>query len=351
MALVAALASLPLAGCGVGEAGVAVDPDPKADAAPLPVETANAYRADIFATFDTTAAIEADSQATVPARVEGTVVEVLAEEGDRVEKGQVLARVDGERLALELEQARAKLEMTTRELERLGRLEARGLVSAAMVESVQYEREALEAAYDLLELRYGYTSLRAPIAGVVSAREIKAGTHVTEGEPAFRITGTSKLVVHLLIPQVELSRISAGDEAGVTVDALPGRRFVATIARLSPTIDAKTGTFRATAYIDNGDAALAPGMFGRFSIAYEKHEDALLVPSDAVLREDDDTVVYVVENGAASRRLVKLGIRTAGEVEILDGVPENARVVVTGHGSLRDGSRVLAATAPKQSAG
>ena len=116
-------------------------------------------------------------------------------------------------------------------------------------------------------------------------------------------------------------------------------------------IDAKTGTFRATAYIDNEDGALAPGMFGRFSIAYEKHENALLVPRNAVLREDDQVVVYVVEDGAASRRAVKLGIEAAGEVEVLDGLSEDDQVVVTGHGSLRDGSRVLAAKAAQQTAG
>lgn len=351
LAVLAVLGAVLASGCNTGEAKLAVEADAGEDSAPLPVETVSAYRADIFATFDTTATIEADAHAAVPARVEGVVVDILVEEGDRVEQGQVLARLDGERLALQLEQARARLEMTAREFERLARLEDRGLVSAAMVEGLQYERDALKASYDLMRLRYEYTRIRAPIAGVVSARDVKTGTHVVEGEPAFRITGTSKLVVHLLIPQVELSRISAGDEARVTVDALPGRRFVATIARLSPTIDVKTGTFRATAYIDNEDGALAPGMFGRFSIAYEKHENALLVPRNAVLREDDDMVVYVVEDGAASRRTVKLGIETGGEVEILDGLSDRDEVVVTGHGSLRDGSRVLAASATKQSAG
>lgn len=351
LAVLVALGSLLASGCNTGEASLAVEDDAADDGAPLPVQTTGAWRADIFATFDTTATIEADAHATVPARVDGVVVEILVEEGDRVEEGQVLARLDGERLALQLEQARARLEMTTREFERMGRLEERGLVSAAMVEGLKYERDALQASFDLMRLRYEYTRIRAPIAGVVSGRDIKHGTHLVEGEPTFRITGTSELVVHLLIPQVELSRIAAGDEARLTVDALPGRRFAATIARLSPTIDAKTGTFRATAYIDNEDDALAPGMFGRFSIAYEKHENALLVPRDAVLREDDEMVVYVVEDGTASRRAVQLGIETGGEVEVLDGLADDDQVVVTGHGSLRDGSRVLAANAAQQAAG
>lgn len=351
MAALAAAGCLLLPGCGVGEAKLADGEEPGDDGAPLPVETAAAYRSDIYATFETTATIEADADAPVPARVAGEVVEILVEEGDRVTQGQVLARLDGERLALELEQARAKLEMTTREFERMGRLEERGLVSVAMVEGLQFQRDALKASYDLMRLRYEYTRIRAPIAGVVTARDIKIGTHVLEGSPTFRVTGTSRLVAHLQIPQIELSRISAGDEARVRVDALPERRLTATIARLSPTIDTRTGTFRATAYIDNEGGALAPGMFGRFSIYWDKHENALLVPSDAVLSEDNEMVVYVVEDGAASRRSVKLGIQADGEVEILDGLSDKEQVVVTGHGSLRDGSRVLTASAAGRTAG
>lgn len=351
MAALVVVGCLLLPGCGVGEARLADGDDPGVEGAPLPVETRAAYRSDIYATFETTATIEADADAPVPARVSGEVVEILVEEGDRVAEGQVLARLDGERLALELEQARARLEMTTRELERMRRLSERGLVSVAVVEGLQFERDALKASCDLTRLRYEYTHIRAPITGAVSSRDIKVGTHVLEGSPTFRITGTSRLVVHLKIPQIELSRISAGDEVRVRVDALPEHSLVAGIARLSPTIDTRTGTFRATAYIDNKDGVLAPGMFGRFSIAWEKHEDALLVPSESIVREDNEMIVYVVADGAASRRPVKLGVETNGEVEILEGLSDREHVVVTGHGSLRDGSRVFAAGDATRTAG
>lgn len=338
-----------LSGCGVGEAkltaAAGVSP------APMPVETAVSYRSDIFATFATTATIEADADAPVPARVAGQVVELLVEEGDRVAAGQLLARLDGERLRLEMQQAKAKLEMSTRELQRFRRLAERGLVSAAAVEGLAFEREALAAAFELMRLQYEYTGIRAPIDGVVSSRDIKLGTQVTAGAPTFRVTGTTKLVVHLLIPQTELSRISAGDDADLRVDAIPGRRFKATISRISPTIDPRNGTFRATAYIDNSDGSLAPGMFGRFAIAYEKHSAALLVPDIAVLREDNENVVYVVKDGSAARRRVQLGIEANGLVEIVDGLEEREKVVVSGHGSLRDGSKVMAGNAADRTAG
>jgi membrane fusion protein (multidrug efflux system) len=123
---------------------------------------------------------------------------------------------------------------------------------------------------------------------------------------------------------------------------MPDSEFDATIARISPTIDVRNGTFRATAFVNNDDGYLVPGMFARFTIAYEKHEDALVIPANAVVEEDDETAVYVVANGAVARRLVETGIASGGQVEILDGLAENEEFVVVGHSGLRDGSKVLA---------
>ena len=94
--------------------------------------------------------------------------------------------------------------------------------------------------------------------------------------------------------------------------------------------------------IRNDSGELVPGMFARFTIAYEMHADALLIPSVAVIAEDDEAAVYVVSNGAVSRRIVETGIASDGQVEILGGLDENEEIVVVGHSGLRDGSKVLA---------
>ena len=123
---------------------------------------------------------------------------------------------------------------------------------------------------------------------------------------------------------------------------MPNDDFAATIVRISPTIDARNGTFRATAIIDNRDGYLAPGMFGRFTIAYDKHLNALVIPANALLDEDDETTVYVVKNDEVVRRAVEIGIVEDGRVEILSGLLDDDQVVVVGHSGLRDGSKVLA---------
>ena len=343
MVLTASL-SVGLSGCGDVDAKIsdAASSDIQTEMAALPVQVASANKGDIFATYHITAAISADAEAPVLAKVEGEVIQILVEEGDRVVAGQVLARLDGEKLRLQMLQAKSALDQVRNEYERFVNLQKKGLVSASSVEGLNFDMDALNAGYELQRLNYSYTKIRAPISGVVSARDVKIGQHVDRSESTFKITNTSRLVAYLKIPQSELAKFSAGQTAEIYVDAMPETTFAATIARISPTVDARNGTFRATAYIDNKAALLAPGMFARFDIAYEKHVDALLIPAAALIREDRQTVVYVVTDGAAERRTIVTGIESNGRVEVLEGLAANEQIIVTGQGSLRDGSKVLA---------
>ena len=341
LAALFAITPLALTACDVGEAKISSE-DEQAAATPLAVEVVSPTKSDIYATYHTTTNIAADAEAPVLARVAGEVVGIFVEEGDRVSKGEIIARLDGDRLRLQMLQAKANLEKVSKEYQRFVRLHEKGLVSASAYEGLKFDMDALEAAYELQRLDYEYTTIRAPISGVVSARDVKIGQHVDVNETTFRITDTSSLVAYLRIPQTELEKFSAGQHANVRVDAMPGQTFDATIARISPTIDIRSGTFRATAYIDNEDGLLAPGMFGRFDIAYEQHTDALIIPTAALVQEDNQTVVYVVEDGAAVRRIIQTGIQSGENIEVLSGLTEHEQIVVTGQGSLRDGSRVFA---------
>lgn len=330
-----------LAACGSGEASV-TDAETIQAATPVPVEVAQPYRTDIFAKYDATATIASDADAPVVARVPGEVVELLVEEGDLVVAGQVLARLDGERLRLEMLAAKANLDRARTEYERNIDLNERGLISATMFDSLQYDLEALEALYELKKLTYDYSKIRAPIDGIVAAREIKPGQNLNINDVAFRITDTKELLAYLQIPQSELSKFAVGHTADIEVASMPGRLFPATIERISPTIDTRNGTFRATAIIDNAGGELAPGMFARFTISYEQHKNALVIPAAALLAEDEENTVYVVSDGEVTRRAIQVGIEADGNVEILDGLSEDEVIVVVGHSGLRTGSKVLA---------
>ena len=333
-----AIAALP--GCGVGEASSETD---ELDVAtPVPVEVAYPIRADIFATYHATTTILSDADAPVLARVPGELVQLFVEEGDRVVRGQVLARLDGARLRLEMLEASAKLEQARKDLLRYTDLAERGLVSASMFDGLTYDVDALLANYEIRKLNYDYSTIRAPIAGIISSRDVKLGQNVEANAKLFHITDTSELIAYLQIPQSELAKFSAGHTAILQVASMPGVDFAAIIVRISPTINISNGTFRATAFVDNRAHDLAPGMFARFSIAYEKHHDALIVPAEAIVEEDNQTSIYVVTDGEAIRRIVATGIESDNRVEILDGLADDEQIIIVGHTGLRDGSKVIA---------
>jgi len=332
-----ALAAFFLAACQPG----AGDSDSDEDEAPaIPVETATPTRADIFAVYRGSAPIEAFADATVIAKVGGEVRAILVEEGDDVTVGEVLARLDGDRLRFEMQQAEANLRKLQRDYQRNVDLSERGLISAGDLEKIQYEMEALQAAFDLASLELGYTQIRAPIAGVISERFIKLGNTIDVNAPVFQVTSLEPLISYLHVPEREYRRIDAGQDAAIHIDALTGSQFDAKVSRVSPVIDPATGTFKITIEVSDPSRRLKPGMFGRISIVYDRHANAMQIPRSAIIEEAGQSAVYVITNNVAERRVIRTGYAEGGQIEVLEGLDETEAFVIVGQTNLKNGSKV-----------
>lgn len=335
----AAVAALLLTACR-GGADDATEAGAKDEAPAIPVEVATATRGDILAVYSSTAPIEAFAEAQVVAKVGGEVLEILVEEGQTVQEGQVLARLDGERLRYEMQQAEANLRKLERDYSRNVDLKERGIISQGDFEKILYEMEALRASFNLAKLQLSYTEIRAPIDGVIAERLIKVGNTLPVDAPTFHVTSLEPLIAYLHVPEREYKNLAAGQVATLHVDALRNVTFQGIVARISPVIDPATGTFKATIEIDDPSRRLRPGMFGRVDVVYDTHVDALQIPRSAILEEAGESIVYVVEEGAAHRRNVETGYANGGRIEILDGLAENERFVLVGQTGLKEGSRV-----------
>jgi membrane fusion protein (multidrug efflux system) len=310
------------------------------DAPPIPVETAAPSRSDVYAVYSGTAPIEAFADAIVIAKVGGEVRKIYVEEGDEVTTGQRLAKLDGDRLRLEMVQAEANLQKLQRNYQRNVDLSKRGLISAGDFEKIKYEMDALEASYNLASLEYSYTDILAPMAGVVSERFIKIGNTIEVNTPTFQVTSLEPLVSYLHVPEREYRRIKKGQSASITADAIPDTEFVATVARISPVVDPGTGTFKITIEVSDSSRRLKPGMFGRISIVHDIRANALQVPRSAVVDDSGSSTVFVIEDNVAHRRSVKTGYSQRGLVEITDGLTDGEHVVTVGHAGLKQGSKV-----------
>ncbi len=310
------------------------------EVAPVPVETRKPVRGDVYAIYSGTAPIEAFAEADVIAKVDGEIREVLVEEGDDVTEGQVLARLDGDRLRLELNESRARLRKMERDFERNEDLREKGLLSEGDFEKLKYDLEALRASYNLASLELDYTQIRAPINGVISERYIKRGNTIEVGESLYRVTSFDPLVAYLHVPEREYRQISAGQPVGLEVDALNGPPIIASVTRVSPIVDPLTGTFKITIEIRDEQRRIKPGMFARIGVVYDTRVNALQVPRSSIVEDLGETSVFVVEDGIAVRRVVETGFSTRGMVEIVNGLNDEDDVITVGQVGLQPDSPV-----------
>jgi RND family efflux transporter MFP subunit len=313
--------------------------DDKASAA-IPVEVSQVETGSIAAYFTGTATLEAEEDASVVAKVGGVVKEIFVEEGTLVKAGQILAKLDDEKSAVQLAQAEANLRKLENDFHRHEELFNKKLISAEVYQRAKFEHESQKAAFDMAKLEYDYAAIRAPISGVVAQRLIKVGNMVLPNAPTFRITDFDPLLAVLHVPEREMSKLRVGQPATLNADAVAGAEFSGRIARISPVIDPATGTIKVTIEVRDPSRQLKAGMFGRINIVHDVHQNALLVPKGAVLAEDAESAVFVVQDSTAYRKVVKTGYVNGAHIEVLVGLVAGEKIVTTGQGSLKDSSKV-----------
>jgi membrane fusion protein (multidrug efflux system) len=345
-------ASLAMVGCGKkgpdaaakgpdGKEEVKLGPDgkpiPKVEA--VPVEVAKAARHAISASYSGTANLEAPGEAQVVAKTSGVMVQLMAEEGDQVKAGQVLARLDGDKARLEAARQLATVRKLQDNYERAQEMAAKKLVSAESADQIKYDLEAARAAYDLAKLELSYTSITAPISGVVAQRMVKPGNLIALNAPVFRIVNNAHLEGVLNAPERETGRLKVGLPLRMVVDAVPGKVFEGRVDRIAPVMDSSSGTFRVVCAFENFPE-LRPGMFGRIEVVYDQRTNALTVPRIALLEDEGEPAVYVIEGKTAKRKTVQLGYTNGEIAEIRSGLKEGDQVVTAGKVAIRDGTEV-----------
>lgn len=306
----------------------------------IPVEVTNVQLGSVEAFFSGTSTLEVEDEAEVVAKVSGVVKQIMVEEGQTVKVGQVLARLDDEKLAVLVAQAEANFRKLENNYQRNQELFDRKLISAELFQAAKFEFESQKAAFDLVKLDLEYASIRAPITGVIAERHIKVGNMVLNNAVTFKITGFDPLRAVLYVPEREVAKLAVGQSSILNIDALEGELYRGSIERISPVVDPMTGTVKVTVSVRNPGKKLKPGMFVRVSISYDIHENALLVPKDAILAEDTESAVFVVQDSTAYRRIVTTGYSNETQLEVTSGLELGETIVTTGQGSLKDSAKV-----------
>ena len=307
--------------------------------AAVPVQVEAVPRRSISQYLETNGTLEAENEVDIVARTSGPVTEIRTEEGQMIRSGELIARID-EREA----RNQAAIATVARDEAQLAFDRAKsswddGLVSREAYDTALSQLSSANAQLESAEIQLAYTEIRAPFDGLVVTRDIKLAQYVTSGTTLFRISDFTPLLCRVEVPEKDLPRVRNGQPAHLRVEAYPSERFSAAVARMRPTVDPATGTFTVTLEVD-GRGKLRPGMFASVYLQTDTHDDALVIPRNALVLDSLGDTVYVKEGDVSARREVRLGLRDEDSVEILDGLGEGDLLIVIGQDGLADGTPV-----------
>ncbi|MEM7480797.1 MAG: efflux RND transporter periplasmic adaptor subunit [Acidobacteriota bacterium] len=308
-------------------------------AAAVPVEVATVERRTVSSFLETHSTLEAENEVDLVARLSGPIVQLAAEEGMRVSRGQLLARIDPDEARAQREIALVDKNESQLIYQRLRRLYDEGLVSQEQLEQARARAESTAAQLQGREIQLDWAEVRAPFAGLIVRRYVKQAETVSVNTPLFRLSDFDPLLCPIQVPERELGRLEPGQRARLEVEAFPDETFEARVLRISPIVDADSGTVEVTLEA-SGRSKLRPGMFASVFLETESRADALVIPFSALALDRLGDSVYVVENDQAMRREIELGFREGDAVEVRSGLAEDEVVVAVGQDGLSDGTPV-----------
>jgi membrane fusion protein (multidrug efflux system) len=315
------------------------DTEPKQDER-VPVQIVALENGPMESVLRTAANLEAERSVQVFAEASRRVTELFVEEGVRVAKGQVLAKLQDEEQQSRLGQAKALLDKYERERNHQQSLHERGLTTdKALNDAVSdYDRQRL--IVEDAERELAYASVRAPIAGTVTARLIKVGDNVTVGQHLFDIVDFESLVARVYVPEKNLGMLRKGLAARLTAGAIRPEPYLAKVDRVAPIVDARSGTVKVTVAV-GGQPGLLPGIFVDVELIVATNPEALRVPKRALIYDNDQIFVYrLKDDGTVERLLVVPQLADQEWIEPASGLASGDRVVIAGQAGLKDGSKV-----------
>ena len=337
---------------------------------PMTVEVASVKRADMTESLTVVGNLIGAATVEAVPKVSGRLDDVTVRLGDRVRKGQTLAKVEDREIAEQVKQAQASFDVaaaTIRQREADLRLaqtnldrsknlfdrqlipkqtfddtDARYQAAAAQLDLAKAQYQQAQARLDELKINLANTVISSPVSGFVGKRALDPGAWVTPNSAFISVVDIDIVRLVANIVEKDLRRINSGMKADVAVDAYPGEHFVGRIAHVAPVLDPSTRTAQIEVEIANSSFRLKPGMYAKVSFTVEHKENVLVVPANSVVDASGKKGVYVPGEGDVAKfQTVTLGMSDPDQIEITSGVSEGMRVISTGAAALREGDKIV----------
>jgi len=286
--------------------------------------------------LQSTGTLRADESVELTTETAGKVVDIRFEEGARVERGDLLVKINDAELQAEKKRLTHRLELASAQASRQERLLAEGGVSQEEYDATVNEVEVLRAELELVEAQIDKTEVRAPFGGTVGLRNVSEGSYLSQQTPITTLQRIDPIKVDLSVPEKYVGRVGTGQSITFTVRS-SDRPVEGTIYAANTEVNENTRTLQLRARAANPDGLLRPGMFADVTVTLGTTDDALVVPATAVVPTLDGQRVFLAQNGTAQPRNVSLGLRTDTTVQVTGGLAVQDTVITSGIQDLRAG--------------
>jgi membrane fusion protein, multidrug efflux system len=335
-----------LSGCERGS----VASDPAKVEPPVDVKVVHPFRGEITRSITLPGEVKAYQVATLYAKVAGYLKKIAADKGDQVKKGALLAEIEAPELLADRAKYKAEIEVAELDYKRLleAQKKAPDLVTPLSVDTARSKSAVAKANLDRAETLLEFTRISAPFSGVVTRRFVDPGAFIpaaTSGSAAqnaalLTLMNFGTVRIQVAVPESESSRIAREEPAKITVEGLPGRAFEGKITRFSYALDEATKTMLAEIELPNPKLELRPGMYATVKIGIERKENALLVPTEALLMEKANASVFTVANNKVKKLPVKIGFNDGMHAEILSDVQPGQGLILLSKRAFTEGQPV-----------
>ena len=279
--------------------------------------------------------------------VSGRITQLNFTDGQRVRKGQVLVQFDDQLPLAQVQQSLAELSIALANQKRNQELVAQNFISQRSLDESAANLQVAQAKLSLAKATAARLKILAPFDGIAGIRQVNVGDYLKDGADIVNIEDIEAIYVDFRLPERFQSKVKRGQTALLDIDALPGSKYTAQVQAIDPLIDANGRSVGVRACIDNRRLELRPGMFARVNTVFGVRDNARVIPEEAIVPQGSRQFVIKLLDGpngqtrTTQRVEVKVGLRSPGKVEILEGLEPGETVVTTGQQRVqRDGTTV-----------
>lgn len=289
--------------------------------------------------LEITGSIEANESITSRSEISGLVTGIFFKEGGHVKKGNLLVKINDIDIRAQLQEAITKENLAASNENRAKQLLEKGAISQEEYDISLAELQILKSQIQLIKAQLAKTSIIAPFSGKVGLRSISVGEYITPNTVITNIFDLSTVKVNFSIPERYASQIKIGQNISFDITGSP-ETYTGKIYAIEPGVNPQTRTLQLKALATNKDERLIPGFFAKINLPLTTIEDAILIPTEAVIPVLDGKVVYTTKNGKATQVSIETGTRTAEDILVLSGLAVGDTVLTTGAMALRPGANV-----------